>query len=96
LSATNNLTLTKTNIAMTTQTTPTFKILKNIDGQRFLKIVKTGQIIPADIAGLGAGKDYWMSQVQCKCRDCKQSFPLRELNGGGQWCEECQAAGIED
>jgi len=75
--------------------TPEYKIVKNESGERAVKIIRSGQLIPADIAGLCVGKDFWLSQIKCKCRDCKQEFTLRELQGGGQWCEECQTAGIE-
>jgi hypothetical protein len=71
----------------------TYTIQKNESGERFVKLAN-GQIIPADIAGLCAGRDAWISQIQCKCRDCGERFPLSQLHGGGQWCEPCQTAGI--
>lgn len=71
-------------------------MLKMADGTRIVQITATGAKIPADIAGLCTGKDRWLSEIVCKCRDCKQPFPLRQLQGGGQWCEECQAASITD
>lgn len=71
-----------------------YKILKNEHGDRFVQV--GGQIIPADIAGLAVGKDKWLSQIKCKCRDCGELFTLSQLRGNGQWCEECQTAGIED
>jgi hypothetical protein len=76
-------------------TTHTFKIIKNIHGERAVKL-QSGQIIPADIAGLATGRDKWLSEIRCKCRDCGELFPLSMLHGGGQWCEECQCAGVED
>lgn len=72
-----------------------FTIIKNSNGERAVKLA-SGQVIPADIAGLCAGKDKWLSEIKCKCRDCGEKFPLRELQGGGQWCEPCQTAGIEE
>lgn len=78
-----------------TTTTPAFKILKGDSGYRFVKIIRTGQVIPADIAGLAAGKDKWLSEIECKCRDCGEKFPLRLLQGGGQWCQDCQDKSIE-
>ena len=72
-----------------------FTIVKNSAGERAVKL-DNGSVIPADIAGLCAGPDKWLSEIKCKCRDCKQEFPLSELQGGGQWCEECQTAGIEN
>lgn len=71
-----------------------YTILKDSTGARAVKF--GSQIIPADIAGLCGGKDKWLSEIKCKCRDCKQEFPLSELHGGGQWCEPCQEASIEE
>lgn len=72
----------------------TYKIMRDAHGGRFVKL-SSGQVIPADIAGLAAGKDAWLSEIRCKCRDCGEVFPLRELNGGGQWCDECQLADVD-
>jgi hypothetical protein len=82
---------------MTTQTQKDarYTIRKNDAGERFVCLT-SGQMIPADIAGLCAGKDAWLSQIQCKCRDCGERFPLSMLQGNGQWCEECQTKDIED
>ena len=71
------------------------KIMRTADGSRVVKFAD-GSSLPADIAGLCAGPDKWISEITCKCRDCGEVFPLRELQGGGQWCEDCQTAGIED
>jgi hypothetical protein len=73
----------------------TFTIVRNSAGERAVKLAD-GSVIPADIAGLCVGSDQWLSEIKCKCRDCKQEFPLSELQGGGQWCEPCQTAGIEE
>ena len=63
-------------------------------GERF--VIQPGRTaIPAEIAGLAAGADAWMSRIECLCRDCRQPFPLRDLQGG-QWCEECATADIVD
>ena len=86
-------TTTTTNAAGAMQ--PAFTILKDSNGNRAVKLA-SGNIIPADIAGLCVGPDAWLADIKCKCRDCKQTFPLRDLNGGGQWCEECQNASIQD
>ena len=72
-----------------------YTILKNSTGDRFVKI-SDGRIIPADLAGMAAGNDTWMRNIQCKCRDCKQPFALQDLQGNGQWCEECATADIND
>lgn len=69
-----------------------YKILKNQDGERFVSTAKG--IIPADIAALAAGPDAWLSRIECRCLDCKQLFPLRDLQGNGRWCQECQDASI--
>jgi Zn finger protein HypA/HybF involved in hydrogenase expression len=71
-----------------------YKIKRDASGARFV-FLASGSIIPADLASIAAGPDRWLSEIKCKCRDCGELFPLRELNGGGQWCEECQTAGIE-
>jgi hypothetical protein len=70
-----------------------YTIKRNAGGTRFVHL-NDGTVIPAEIAGLAAGPDKWLSEIQCACRDCKQAFTLRELEGG-QWCEECATAGIE-
>ena len=71
----------------------TFKIMRAANGDRAVKV--GSQMIPADIAGLCAGPDRWLAEIKCACRICKQDFTLRELHGGGQWCEHCQTAGME-
>lgn len=71
-----------------------FTVRKTASGERIVCLAD-GTQIPADIAGLAAGQDAWMAEIVCKCRDCKQPFPLRLLNGGGQWCEECQTKDLE-
>lgn len=53
-------------------------------------------VVPADICGIAAGKDAWLSRIECKCIDCGKTYPLRDLNGGGRWCEPCQNASIEE
>lgn len=72
----------------------TYSIRRNATGDRFIHLA-SGQVIPADIAGLAAGRDKWLSEIKCKCRDCGELLPLRELNGGGQWCEPCQTAELD-
>lgn len=51
--------------------------------------------LPAEIAACCAGKDAWISQIQCICRDCRQPFALRDLQGG-QWCNECATKDVVD
>lgn len=57
-------------------------------GERFV-VIPGHTSIPAEIAALAAGVDAWMSRIECLCRDCRQPFALRDLQGGGQWCNEC-------
>lgn len=76
-----------------TNTIPAYRIMRSVTGER--AVVFGTKTVPADIAGLATGKDAWLANIECKCRDCKRSFPLRLLQGGGQWCEECQAASID-
>jgi len=71
-----------------------FTVRKMTTGERVI-VLDSGSTIPADIAGLCTGRDLWLSQIECKCRDCGEKFPLSRLNGGGQWCDECQTKGIE-
>jgi hypothetical protein len=68
--------------------------IEEINRQRFVKL-PDGTRIPADIAGLASGKDKWLSEIKCRCRDCGELFPLRELQGGGQWCEPCQEKEVD-
>jgi hypothetical protein len=72
-----------------------YKIVRNAAGERFLKLANGG-VIPAGIARLAAGKDAWMSLVTCKCRDCGESFALRDLNDTGEYCEPCQVADMAE
>ena len=71
-----------------------YTIVRNTPGDRAVKL-HNGNIVPADIAALCTGKDLWLSQIICKCRDCKQPFTLNQLHGNGQWCEQCQTADID-
>jgi hypothetical protein len=73
---------------------PKYRIVES-DDERGV-VLEDGSYIPADIAGLCVGRDLWLSQIECKCRDCGELFPLSQLAGGGQWCEECQNASIEE
>jgi hypothetical protein len=72
----------------------TYKIVSNKSGEKF--VVTSKGIVPADIAGLGAGKDAWLRNIECQCVDCNQLFPLSQMQGNGRWCEECGAAGLDD
>lgn len=72
-----------------------YTVKQNKAKERFV-VLADGTQIPADIAGLAAGEDVWLSEIVCKCRDCKQPFTLRELHGCGQWCESCQDASVND
>ncbi len=77
--------------------TPRYKVINAPSGERVVCYGENLQNeIPADIAGLCRGRDKWLSEIKCACRDCKKEFPLSELHGGGQWCEECQTAGMEE
>jgi hypothetical protein len=77
------------------KTLPAYQIVKNSSGERAIKFGPNFRnIVTADIAGLCTGKDKWLSEIKCKCRDCKQEYPLSQLQGGGQWCQDCQDASI--
>lgn len=73
----------------------TYSIKRTATGDRFVHLA-SGQLIPADIASLADGGDRWLSDITCKCRDCGDRFPLRELHGMGQWCEDCQTSDVDD
>ena len=68
-----------------------YTIKKNAHGERFV-FLTNGDVFPADIAGSIVG----LADIKCKCRICNKEFPLRELYGGGQWCEECQSASVDE
>jgi hypothetical protein len=74
---------------------PSFTIMKNSEGDRFVKL-SNNSLIPADIAGLCAGKDKWISEIECKCIDCGTLTPLKYLVGNGRWCEECSLTSVID
>ena len=70
-----------------------YKIYKDSNGARYVKM-ENGNVIQAGIAALCAGKGKWLSEIKCKCRECKKEFMLSELNDDGQFCEECQLADL--
>jgi len=72
-----------------------YKIIRSATtGERFVRLAN-GSIIPAGIAGMAAGPDRWLSEIQCKCRDCDGLFALRDLGETGERCETCADVGIE-
>lgn len=72
-----------------------YMIVRDNTGERFVK-TPDGLVIPADIAALFVDDNDWMREIKCKCRDCGQLFPLKDLEGGGQWCEPCATKDIMD
>lgn len=73
-----------------------YKIYRNKDtGERFVRLLN-GCVIPAAIAGMAAGPDKWLSEIQVNCVTCAKLFTLRELGETGQWCETCAAIDIQD
>jgi len=71
-----------------------YAISRSLEGERFV-VIPGHTPIPAEIAALAAGADAWMSRIECLCRDCRQPFALRDLQGG-QWCEECATKDVTD
>jgi len=65
-----------------------YKIVRNLNGDRAVRLAN-GTTIPAGIARLCVGPDKWLAEITCKCRDCGETFPLRDLGETGQWCEIC-------
>jgi len=72
-----------------------YAISRSLEGERFV-VIPGCTAIPAEIAALAAGADAWMSRIECLCRDCRQPFALRDLQGGGQWCNDCATKDIVD
>ena len=70
-----------------------YTIRENSNGQRF--VITKGFAVPVDIAALAAGKDAWMRNIECPCKDCGGLYALHELIGGG-YCEDCAFADIEE
>lgn len=65
--------------------------MKNKDGDRFLSV--DGGIMPIGIAA--ACCDGRISGFQIKCTECRNLYPVRELNEGG-YCEACVNADFEE
>lgn len=63
--------------------------------ERFLKIVEGSrkQYLPLGIASLCV--DHRISGFRVRCTECREVFPVRDLNEGG-YCEPCSVEGIED
>jgi hypothetical protein len=60
-------------------------------GDRFL--VVDGGVIPIGIASMCV--DSRISGFKIKCTECRELYPVRELNDGG-FCEACVFAGFEE
>jgi hypothetical protein len=73
-----------------------FKIIRSATtGERFVRL-QNGVTLPAATAGMCAGPDKWLSEIQCACVDCGRIQSLRQLCGSGERCETCMSVGIED
>ena len=70
-------------------TMQTYKIIESRDGERAVFIPSTREIIPCDMAGLMAGKDKWLSEIFCECRECEEEHPIRNMYANGQYCGMC-------
>jgi len=66
-----------------------YKICENKEGERFVVLIGTREIIPCDMAGLMAGKDKWISEIFCECRECGDEHPIRGMYANGQYCGMC-------
>ena len=60
-------------------------------GERFLSV--DGGIFPLGIASLCTDKR--ISGFQIKCTECREVYPVRELNEGG-YCEACVAVSMAE
>ena len=58
-------------------------------GERFLSV--DGEILPLGIASLCC--DSRISGFKIKCTECREPYPVRQLNEGG-YCESCVEAEI--
>jgi len=66
--------------------------LKNKEtGDRFLRV--DNQILPIGIASLCT--DHRISGFEIRCTECREKYPVRQLNGGG-YCEDCVNAEIAE
>jgi hypothetical protein len=63
--------------------------------ERFLKIEEGArkEYLPLGIASICVDKR--ISGFRVRCTECREVFPVRDLNEGG-YCEPCACAGIED
>ena len=70
-------------------------VRSKIDGNRFLKIEEGArkEYLPLGIASLCV--DRRISGFRVKCTECREVFPVSDLNEGG-YCEPCSVEGIED
>jgi hypothetical protein len=65
-------------------------VRNKISGERFL-IIDERQRLPIGIASLCC--DSRISGFQIKCTECRELYPVRQLNEGG-YCEACVDAEI--
>jgi len=66
-------------------------VRNKITGDRFL-IINESQRLPIGIASMCC--DTRISGFQIKCTECRELYPVRQLNEGG-YCESCVTADIE-
>lgn len=62
-----------------------------VTGDRFL--IVDGGVIPIGIASMCV--DRRISGFKIKCTECREFYPVRDLNDGG-YCEACVFAGFEE
>jgi len=67
-------------------------VRNKITGDRFL-IIDESQRLPIGIASMCCDKR--ISGFEVKCTECRETFPVRELNEGG-YCETCVFADFEE
>lgn len=67
-------------------------VRNKITGDRYL-IINESQRMPIGIAALCCDKR--ISGYKIKCTECRELYPVRELNEGG-YCETCVFAGFEE
>lgn len=56
--------------------------------------IDSNKVVPLALCGLGAGRDAWMRDIQCRCLDCREVFPVSDLNEGF-YCEPCATRDLD-
>lgn len=68
----------------------TVRVVTNKTNGRKFAIVNNDMsaAYPLELCAMAGGKDAWMRNITCKCKDCGVRMPVSELNEGF-YCEPC-------